>query len=284
METIFGGREDELRRLNALLNKAADKSLQVCFVAGYRGDGKTTLVEHFAEDVRKQEQFSKLSYAIGSCQQTTQEKGYEPFTDIFSQLTGIRARELHATFGGEREFDLKHKIQIATQILVKSTPALIGVLIPGVSLLTTAATIAAQEVIQRRIDASKDTNIRTDQIRQQCQRFFTELGNEGPLILVFDDVQWLDDLSFDLLKYLHENLRAIPIMIIVTYRPNEISEEFNNWINLIQQDLGDIVIDLHMPRNQARGDEFTESFLLQNHCIVDSEFISEFSKRTEAKP
>jgi len=282
METFFGGRNDELRLLNELFNKAANNSVQICFVAGYRGDGKTTLVEHFAADA--QERFKNLTYAIGGCQQTTQEKSYEPFQDIFSQLTGIQARELHATFGGEREFSLKQKIQIATQTLVDITPDLIGVLVPGVSLLTKVAGTVANQVIKRRIDASKDTNIRIDQINEQCQRFLTELADKGSLILVFDDVQWIDNSSFNLLQYLQGNLSNLPILIIATYRPNEITDEFANWITTIKVELGNIVIDLHMTESDIRRYEFIESFLQQNHCNVDKEFIEEFSKRTEARP
>lgn len=283
MDTVFIERKNEQQRLEQLLEQTMSNSLQMCFVTGERGDGKTTLVEHFVEEVQKK--YPSVSYAIGSCQEITMEKSYEPFQDLFSQLTGLRAKELRSAVGLKQEFGLKDKIEIATHVLVNITPDLINTLVPGVALLTRVVGVGAQRIIQRRIEASKDQVIVEDQLKAKSLTFFTELSKKNPLILVFDDVQWFDSASFKLLQYLESKLRKLPIMIILTYRSNnQISEEMKNWIAEITPNYGDVQIELQNT-TEENAKQFIAEFLKRSLVHINNDqFIEEFYKRTQGKP
>ncbi|MCB0171385.1 MAG: AAA family ATPase [Anaerolineae bacterium] len=50
--------------------------------------------------------------------------------------------------------------------------------------------------------------------------FFTALAVDQPLVLVFDDLHWVDDLSFDLVSSLMDALRTSPILLLCVYRPH----------------------------------------------------------------
>jgi predicted ATPase len=51
--------------------------------------------------------------------------------------------------------------------------------------------------------------------------FLAALANERPLALIFDDVQWADGATLDLLAYLARRQRAIPLLVAGAYRAGE---------------------------------------------------------------
>lgn len=63
----------------------------------------------------------------------------------------------------------------------------------------------------------------SEQIRHQTflaiYDFLVALSHKHPLTLVFEDLQWADDLSLDLLAFLLEAVPANPLFLICAYRP-----------------------------------------------------------------
>lgn len=53
--------------------------------------------------------------------------------------------------------------------------------------------------------------------------FFLSIARDFPLVIVLEDVQWADDESLDLLRYLSRHLSAAPILLLITYRSNEVT-------------------------------------------------------------
>lgn len=292
-EQVFVGRENELKLLNEALDKAVDNTLQICLVAGDPGDGKTTLVEHFAKMAGSA--FPKLDYVIGSCDISTGKRDiYEPFREIFAQLTGVRARHIESFMTAEREFDTRNKIRITAEILREFAPELIGTLVPIGALISKAALSATDQVIKRRmlVSSSEDGKVKHAEIRNQSVAFFRRRAQKGePLILVLDDVQWIDSLSLELLWHLAENLQDAAMMVILTFRPNElvagkVSGELRTIKDLIdqmRQKHNVLEISLRTARS-ASGGEFVKEFLSSNACRVSSEFTSAFLDHTGASP
>jgi ATP/maltotriose-dependent transcriptional regulator MalT len=58
---------------------------------------------------------------------------------------------------------------------------------------------------------------------QQVLDFFTALAAEHPLLLLLDDFHWADPASLDLLRFLARSLSDLPIVILVTYRSDELT-------------------------------------------------------------
>ena len=85
-QKTFIGRKTELQRLEEFLKKAADGQLQVAFIAGEAGAGKSSLAEEF---IREQEASDpKLIVALGQCNaQTGAGDPYLPFRQILTSLT-----------------------------------------------------------------------------------------------------------------------------------------------------------------------------------------------------
>jgi DNA-binding CsgD family transcriptional regulator len=57
---------------------------------------------------------------------------------------------------------------------------------------------------------------------QQVRDFFAALVEERPAVLLLDDLHWSDPASLDLLRFLARSLAALPLLVVVTYRANEL--------------------------------------------------------------
>ncbi len=59
----------------------------------------------------------------------------------------------------------------------------------------------------------------TVDIHYAARRLFERLSEEGPLIVVLDDLQWADETSLDLIDYLSTRIRDHPVAIVALARP-----------------------------------------------------------------
>ncbi|MFO0991849.1 MAG: AAA family ATPase [Hyphomicrobiales bacterium] len=53
--------------------------------------------------------------------------------------------------------------------------------------------------------------------------------NSEPTVLVFEDIHWADVATLDLLKYLGRRIRSAPVLMILTYRDDEIDARHALW-------------------------------------------------------
>ncbi len=291
--SVFVGRDAELSILNNALQAAIQGGIQVCLVAGDPGDGKTTLVENFL--VQSKETKRTLLYAIGTCDiDTGQRNYYEPFRDIFSQLTGVRAKNLESLVTAEQEVDARSLFQITIEVLREFAPELIGTLVPGASLVSKVTLSAADKLLQRRIQviSDKDAIVKHEEIRKQSVVFFEKRATKAqPLILVIDDMQWVDRLSLDLLFHVLKHLHSAGLLVIFTFRPGELGQdsEIGKYdtpqalIKWVKQECNSVEIDLRKTRS-SRGRDFVAQFLDANGCVVGDQFSNEFFNRTAAWP
>ncbi len=56
-------------------------------------------------------------------------------------------------------------------------------------------------------------------------RFLQNIAREGPVLLLFDDLQWADPGSVQLLGYLASRLTELPVLVVLTYRDTELDPE-----------------------------------------------------------
>ena len=60
------------------------------------------------------------------------------------------------------------------------------------------------------------------------RRFFEAIAEDGPTVLVFEDVHWADDALLDFIDLLADRAGAIPLLIVCTARP-ELFERREHW-------------------------------------------------------
>ena len=233
-ELVFVARERELARLRQFLNRALAGQGQVCFVTGEAGSGKTALVTEFAR--RAQERHKSLIVAVG---QGDAETGvgdpYLPFRAVLSQLTGdVEAELAQGAITQENAGRLRKLLRLSGQALVELGPELIGIFVPGAGLAMRVGTFAAEKVgwlekleqltgRPRESAAPGSVGIEQSHIFEQYTNVLRALATQRPLMLVLDDFQWADAASIGLLFRLGRRIGESKILIVGTYRPDEVA-------------------------------------------------------------
>ena len=237
-EAPFIGRQRELERLGSFLEIARAGNGQVAFVTGEAGTGKTALVNTFAE--RMQDVYGDLIVVGGSCSaQGGISDPYLPFRELLSLLTGVTPAR--TARGSER---LRTVAAHSIQLLVEVGPSLIGTFIPGGSLVGTLGKFFAKKAgwideLEKMTKARRDTGtgagaIEPERIFEQYANVLKALSKDRPLMLVLEDLHWADDASASLLFHLSRRIETSRILILGTYRPDEVQAESAERLSLGQ--------------------------------------------------
>ena len=207
---------------------------QVAFVAGEAGTGKSALLQEFAR--RAQADNSTLVVAAGNCNAYTGTGDpYLPFREILEQLVGAPEVKLaQGVITTENAQRLQALLARSLQVLVETAPDLINAFIPGAALTGKIAQAVLKKtgVLEKLEDITghKRPGAKFDpspaaQVRlvEQYTNFLLQLAREQPLLLILDDLHWVDSASTSLLFHLGRRIESAPILIIGAYRPDEVA-------------------------------------------------------------
>jgi predicted ATPase len=230
-EQVFVGRERELAELKGYLDKALTGQGQVCFVTGQAGSGKTALVRHFVQQAFAAD--SHLTVAVGSCNaQTGIGDPYLPFREALTMLAGnVAVQQAASKVTPENANRLRAILVRSVQVLVEVAPELIGVFVPGVTVLGHLGKAVAEksgwmdqlDELARRKVGSGGPVAEQSRIFEQYTAFLQRLSTEVPLILFLDDLQWADGASLGLLFHLGRRVESSRILILGAYRPDDVA-------------------------------------------------------------
>lgn len=191
-EAKLTGRDDELEKLKSILRKADGGEGHTVFVTGEAGIGKSKLVaelETYARTIKVRPINSRCVFREGNFP-------YRPFVeatrDIFTARGLTTAEDMLAYFS------------------VRSPSV-----VPHLPVLRLFLNIATTE------SASLQSK---DQLWEAILRLMEAVARERTLLLFIDDLHWADEESLRLLQYLSRNSVHMPLMILGTYRPEDVSE------------------------------------------------------------
>jgi len=198
------GRAGPLGELQGAFKKALRGQRQIVFVAGEPGIGKTTLVDSFHQLASHQ---GNARTARGQCVEGFGGKEpYYPMLDALGQLT--RAA----------------KTEAMVQTLAKRAPTW---LIQFPSLVRPEQ----RETLQREILGAT----RERMVREICEAL-ESLSSEAPILLVFEDLHWVDPSTLDLISALARRREQARLMLVCTYRPVDVILS-NSSLKGLKQDL-----------------------------------------------
>lgn len=248
----FVGREDELARLDALLRRVLNAQGQVCFVGGEPGAGKTALVHEFTR--RAQLDHPELVIAVGDCSATSAtSNAYLPFREILGLLTGdVEASVAEGAITAENATRLRKLVGRAGNVVADYGGDLIDVFIPGAALVTKLGRHLAKRLTTGS-DRSAGASTVDDPARvlQQFTNVVRKLSEASPIVIVIDDVHWADRASLDLLFHLSRRIEGSRLLVLATYRSNEVTNELGDdrhplafVLNEVRRYYGDVIIDL----------------------------------------
>ncbi len=228
--TTFVAREQELARLDGFLQAAVGGQGQAVFITGGAGRGKTAMLDEFAR--RAMTAHPDLLVAWGNCNAYSgMGDPYLPFREVMAMLTGdIEARWAAGAISREHARRLWMAMPAAVDALLDRGPDAIGVLVRGTPLLGRARIAAPGGAPWRwRLEGAGEgqqaraEGLEQGHLYQQITDVLRYLAEEHPLLIVLDDLQWVDTASVGLLFHLGRRLQGTRILIAAAYRPDELT-------------------------------------------------------------
>ena len=231
----FVARKGELEQLHAHLEQAMDGQGRMVFIAGEAGRGKTSLLYEFARQAMTAR--PDLIVAGGSSDvYTGLGDPLLPFRDIFRLLAGdIENAGMRGIINRDLADRLARVIPVSTEILLDHGPHLIDTLVPGPVLETRLAQSLPQgqnstgllvrlHDRRARLSLSSDHELQQDRLFEEISSTLNALARQQPLLLMLDDLHWADTSTAGLLGHLAMHLQQNPILIIGSFRPEDLAQ------------------------------------------------------------
>ena len=185
------GRETDLAWLHERLDAARQTKGHLACVAGEAGRGKTTLVEAFLDGIRGRTAPCVIAQGRSS-ERLAGSEGYLPMLEALERLN----REYGAP--------LRELMRATAPTWYVEAIAWTEGGDPGAQILA-------------------ETRARSpERMKRELTAFVEALGVVGPVILVLEDLHWADLSTVDLVAHLGARCGALPLVILATYRRDEL--------------------------------------------------------------
>lgn len=192
------GREEEIACMHAAVTRALTGHGQLLSISGEAGIGKTRL----AEELMTYCQSKGMTQLRADCVSYGTSTPYLPWVTVLRTLFGINPEDSHRA----RLTRITSGLTSVRAELAAWTP-LVGRIL-GLDVRDNELTASLDPEMRKR----RFFDIVTDLVRQQAE--------ERPLLLVFEDVHWMDGLSLELLNHLAHNVQDVPALIVAIHRPD----------------------------------------------------------------
>ena len=194
--TKFVGREKELELIKDSLEKVKEDRGQVVCIVGEAGIGKSRLVYEFKSMIRDE----KVTYLEGHCISYGKSFSYLPIVEILKNNFAVDDRDDNEV--------IKAKVETAINKMDAKLKDAIPIILDLLSVKTDFDILKDLDAGQKRqgiFEALKAITLRGSQIR--------------PLVIVIEDLHWIDKTSEDFINYLVGSVGNHRIMLLFTCRP-----------------------------------------------------------------
>ena len=189
------GRQKELKVLKEALIKSYQSKGQIIQISGELGVGKSRLILELAKESLAKE-FNILS---GNCSSWEESKPYAPLKEILTKIFGIE-------FDDElKEIDKKieNSIKEIDSSLLFASSYFSRLLSPKVKSL--------EEMMEQ---SKEESNL----LIRVVKKLLWSFSSQRPLLIIIEDVQWIDDASVEFLIQCSKELKEYPILLIYSLR------------------------------------------------------------------
>ncbi len=245
--TEFHGRERALEKFERIFAEVREGKRRNLFISGYSGVGKTTLVKKFSHSAEK-----KGALFVSVKSHTLQ--GKKPYSGITAALGMFVKKVVAGNSAGIS--DLKKLLDRCVSDDIDYAVNLV----PEIGYLFKA----------RRSEHSEEKQYESTTKFVLLKVLEAFAKGFSPLILFLDDLQWLDSASFDFLRYIGLNGSFGGLMLVMSFRSNELERN---------DDLGKVLCSY-------QKDENTEILNLKGLTKREVKRLldSRFGKKSEMKP
>jgi predicted ATPase/predicted Ser/Thr protein kinase len=293
---VFVARDQELTRLGKWLDSSLAGKGQVVFVTGEAGSGKTALLQEFSR--RAQEADPDLIVAAGKCNAHTGiGDPYFPFIEIMALLTGdVEAKWAAGAISRDYALRLWNLLPLSAQTLLGDGQDLINVFVPGGSLISRSEAAskgpadwltALKKIVERKSFLPADSTLQQSTLFEQYTRLLLALAKQKPLLLILDDLQWVDTGSAGLLFHLGRRLCGSRILVLGAFRSSEITigrGEERHPMEPIRNEFKSAFGDIEIEVGKAEERRFVDNFIDSEPNRLDEKFRRKLHHQTKGHP
>jgi len=249
------GRAQELTTLRSLVERVAGGVGQVALISGEAGIGKSRLVA----ETKAYAAAHRFLILEGQCFQTDSAAPYAPLLDLF-----------RAYFAR-----LAHGPTLSPADPVPMFAAALSRLLPELALAIPALAVNPASPA---VDPEEEKR----QIFASISHFVAEQATQCPVLLVVEDVHWCDDLSLELLLRLARRCQQTPLLLLVTYRSEDVSSRLRGWLAQLDREH---LAQEYLLRDLSRADvEMMLRAMLDGPQKIDADLLDTLYSRSEGNP
>ncbi len=194
--TRFVGRENELEILQEAFEKAKNGSSQIVGITGEPGIGKSRLLREFRGSLKSE----NLTYLEGHCLHYGSLMPYRPIIDILRAYFDIKEEDIESA--------VKDRVAKKLEQLDKSLSGYLPFLYEMFSFQVDDERFQRMENQYKRI-----------KLFEGISNLLLKEASINPVIIIIEDLHWMDKASEDFLSHLLEKLPNNRILLILLYRP-----------------------------------------------------------------
>ena len=256
------GRQGELRTLTEHVDLLARGRGHIVFLQGEAGMGKTRLLAELLRSPR----CSEIPTVHVSCVSYEQGLPYHACRAIAQQCLSL--------ISPEREDPAAQLVEASAKLF--PSPA------EGADLVPFLATLLGIEDAAHRITEALEPALVRRQLAQTMVHLVERTATSRPLLLVLDDVHWMDGESVRVIAELFAVSERAPVLFIIVHRP-EHGAPLRKLIEAAAYDFGHRHLALHI---DALPEDEERSFLtnLLSHCVLPEELYAFIVRKSEGNP
>jgi len=194
--TPFIGRERELELLLDGFERAKAGKGQAFSIVSEAGVGKSRLLYEFRKAITNE----NITFLEGRCFSYSRGVAYHPFIEILKSNFNIQE--------GEGDQEIREKVKRGLEIMKVDEASTLPYFLELLSV---------KESGIDQIPMSPEA--RKDRIIEALKRVSLKGSEMRPLIMAFEDLQWLDKSSEDVVRNLLEGIPGSRVLLVFTYRP-----------------------------------------------------------------
>lgn len=281
-------RDAQLAALHEALRESQDHGPRACVIRGDMGTGKTELARSFISQALRAD--PELIAVVADDASFLQRKStYLAIREALKLLFGgIEAGRLLSESDAESVQRCRALTTELAEPLVEEVPTLLS------SMLSTTAPLRralAEDGAQEGIGLEA-TVISQDDLREQFCKLLLSLQAARPLLLVFENMQWVDDVSIGLLQDFLSRKASARVLFVFTYRPADLVMEgkqqhaFSRLQRRLERDKMMLpALDLDAIEAQDRR-RFVDAFIDAEYTpnALDEDFRASLFEHTQGNP